>query len=96
MGRGAGRMIGTCHICGVNGYVERHHIFGGTANRKLSEADGLVVYLCPNCHRHAQHAAHRCKATMDSLHKAGQAQWMQETGGSVDDFRKRYGKNYLD
>ena len=38
---------GTCFICGCHGYTEKHHIFGGVANRRLSEADGLWVYLCP-------------------------------------------------
>lgn len=88
-------MIGKCFICGRMGYVERHHIFGGTANRRLSEVDGLVVYLCPDCHRNAQHAVHRCRATMDSIHRYGQTKWMRETGGNEEEFRRRYGKTYL-
>lgn len=39
-----------CYICGTP-YVEEHHIFYGTANRKLSERYGLKVWLCPTCHR---------------------------------------------
>ena len=88
-------MLGECFICGRFGYVERHHVFGGTANRRLSEEDGLTVYLCPDCHRNAPHAAHRCRATMDSLHRWGQERWMEQTGGSTADFIARYGRNYL-
>ena len=44
-----------CFICGINYDIEtitrlhEHHIFEGTARRKLSEKYGLKVYLC---HRH--------------------------------------------
>lgn len=39
-----------CFFCGsVNG-LEEHHIFGGTANRKISEKYGLTVWLCHEHH----------------------------------------------
>ena len=39
-----------CWVCG-NPEVEIHHIFYGTANRKLSEKYGLTVPLCYLHHR---------------------------------------------
>lgn len=39
-----------CYVCG-NPNVELHHIFYGTANRKLSDKYGLTVWLCPLHHR---------------------------------------------
>jgi len=39
-----------CYLCDRKTYLERHHIFGGTANRKLSEKYGLWVWLCHDCH----------------------------------------------
>lgn len=39
-----------CYFCGSQQGLERHHIFGGVANRPLSEKYGLYVYLCQNCH----------------------------------------------
>lgn len=39
-----------CLVCG-NPYTEEHHVFFGTANRKLSEKYGLKVYLCAEHHR---------------------------------------------
>lgn len=39
-----------CYIC-RSPFVEEHHIFYGTANRKLSEKYGLKVWLCPKHHR---------------------------------------------
>lgn len=39
-----------CYFCGsVNG-LEKHHVFAGVANRKISEKVGLWVYLCHDCH----------------------------------------------
>lgn len=39
-----------CFVCGRYG-TEIHHIFFGTANRKLSDKYGLVVGLCYYHHR---------------------------------------------
>lgn len=39
----------TCYFCGAVVGIEEHHIFAGTANRRISEQYGLKVYLC---HRH--------------------------------------------
>lgn len=38
-----------CWFCGSRVTLEEHHIFAGTANRKISEKYGLKVWLC---HRH--------------------------------------------
>jgi len=39
-----------CYLCGNNSNLERHHIFAGVANRRISEREGLWVWLCHNCH----------------------------------------------
>ena len=70
------------------------HIFGG-ARRKLSTKYGLVVTLCPDCHREAEHAVHRNAATMQYLHEYGQRMAMFENGWTVEQFREVFGKNYL-
>ena len=38
-----------CYLCGAWA-TETHHVFGGVANRRLSERYGLTVRLCHNCH----------------------------------------------
>lgn len=40
-----------CFLCNSNFRLEDHHIFGGTANRKISEKYGLKVWLCGYCHQ---------------------------------------------
>lgn len=93
----------TCFLCGRTAYTERHHIFSGTANRKLSEEDGLVVDLCHSCHNEPPNGVHFNKDNMHRLHVHGQRIW--EMGKIVNEgltdeqareaFIKRYGKNYL-
>ena len=39
-----------CYLCGKQCSLERHHVLGGIANRKLSEKYGLWVWLCHECH----------------------------------------------
>lgn len=39
-----------CYFCGAVVGLEEHHIFAGTANRKISEKFGLKVFLCKRHH----------------------------------------------
>lgn len=88
-----------CWLCEANGRKEtldRHHIFGGS-NRKKSEIYGLVVDLCHlSCHIFGPEAVHNNAETMQKLHEYGQRKAMEENGWSIDDFRRKFGKNYLD
>lgn len=85
-----------CYLCrkfyGVDMQVglERHHIFGG-ANRKLSEKDGLVVYLCQMHHNTPPYGVHFNQNNMELLRKDGQIKWEETYKGN---FLARYGKNY--
>lgn len=87
-----------CWLCGRNGSVDpldKHHIFCG-ANRKKSEKYGLWVYLCHDrCHIFGPDSVHQNKETMDRLHQYGQRRAMQENGWTIDDFIKKFGKNYI-
>ena len=88
-----------CWLCGSNGIpdpLDRHHIFGAS-NRKKSEKYGLVVDLCHDkCHLYGKEAVHNNAATMQRLHEYGQRKAMRENNWTVDDFRREFGKNYLD
>lgn len=87
-----------CFLCGRNGNgdpLEEHHIFGGNPGRKLSEHDGLKVYLCGfRCHRNGKEAAHQSRKTREYLQMTGQKAW-EETYGTREEFINRYGKNYI-
>lgn len=77
--------------------LERHEIFFGK-NRKRSIKDGLVVFLTPEQHRgfNGVHGSGEKGVEFNKkLKQIGQQVAMNYYGWSVDDFRKRYGKNYL-
>ena len=84
-----------CYICGRTEWIERHHIFNGTANRKKSEKYGLTVHLCHWCHNEPPNGVHYNQETDTRLKQIGQKAAMDEYGWTVDDFRKVFGKNYL-
>lgn len=87
-----------CFICGRNGNgdpLEEHHCISGNPGRKLSEQDGLKVYICGNrCHRNGPKSVHKCRKTADALHRIAQMAW-EAKYGTREQFMKRYGKNYL-
>lgn len=90
---------GVCWLCGRNGSadpLDHHHIFGG-AYRKKSEKYGLVVQLCHHdCHIFGEDAVHANRETMLELKAWGQRKAMRENGWSVEDFRREFGKNYIE
>lgn len=93
---------GICYRCGKYGPTERHHIFGGVANRKKSEEDKLFVFLCHSCHNEPPEGAHFNPQTALWLHRIGQEAYerkMAENGlneaEAREAFMQRYGKNYL-
>ena len=74
-------------------YCERHHIFYGTGNRKLSEKYGMKVYLAPLYHRMYPNGVHRNHANDLMVKQFGQQQFEAEHGH--EKFMKTFGKNYL-
>ena len=92
---------GICFRCGKYGMTEMHHIFGGP-NRRLSDQDGLFVYLCAYCHNIPPRGVHFDAQAMIRLRQIGQEAYekkMAENGlneaEAREAFMKRYGKNYL-
>jgi hypothetical protein len=85
-----------CFECMSYSNLEEHHIFFGTANRKLSEKDGLKVWLCPYHHRGTKGVHGKDGHTLDSYLKSiAQLAYMQYYNKTKEEFIKRYGKNYL-
>lgn len=82
-----------CYGCGRNQNLERHEIFGGAFRRKSKEY-GLWVHLCPGCHREGEEAVHRRGGYW--LKADGQFAAMATYGWDTEEWRRRFGKNYLD
>lgn len=80
-----------CFVCG-SPYCEDHHIFFGTANRKLSEKYGLKVWLCPEHHRGTRAGVHFDRKFDLELKKYAQRKF-EETYD--ENFVTLFGRNYL-
>lgn len=80
-----------CIICGRYG-TEIHHVFFGTANRKLSTKYGLVVGLCPEHHR-GNKGVHNNRELDLELKRMAQAKFT-DTYQNLD-FLAIFGRNYL-
>lgn len=90
----------TCYLCRkLDGdwsrkpVLHEHHIFGGTANRTLSEQYGLKVYLCIPHHLAGPDAVHKNAGIMSMLRKDGQRAFARRY--TELDFAEIFGKNYL-
>lgn len=75
--------------------LNRHEVFFGVRNRQKSIDDGLVVFLTPEMHNMSNKGVHFNKKFRDMMQKEGQKRWMEYYNKTIEDFRKRYGKNYL-
>ncbi len=80
-----------CFICGRCG-TEIHHIFFGTANRKLSDKYGLIVGLCYDHHR-GNNGVHQNRELDLILKRKGQERFIEVY--PEGDFLAIYGRNYL-
>lgn len=84
-----------CFICKKNGVyvkgVDCHHMVYGTANRKLADEDGLHCQLCHGHHMNL----HQQGYYKDELQRYAEEIWLKHYNKTIDDWIKRYGKNFL-
>lgn len=89
---------GRCFLCAREGIkkhqeTERHHVLYGAGQREVSEAQGLVVDLCPYHHRIGPEAVHNCRATREYLCRLYQAEY--EKTHTREEWMALAGRNYL-
>lgn len=70
--------------------TDSHHCLGGN-KRKLAEQDGLKVNLCRECHR----KLHDNLWHFRDLQQEAEQRWLDYNNASIEDFIKRYGKNFI-
>ena len=83
-----------CFLCGTTRCLERHHIVFGAGRRKLSEEDGLWVWLCHSHHNEPPHGAHFDRELDLYLKRTAQQEY--EKTHTRQDWMKRYGRNYAE
>lgn len=92
-----------CFICGLSCKCHLHEIFFGSANRKKSIEDGMVVPLCPTHHNMSGVGVHFNHKLDMYLKTFGQKVWMEHYTNEddtqeekIEKFIERYGRNYLE
>ena len=76
-------------------YSHRHEVFFGTRNRQKSINDGLIIFLTPDMHNMSKKGVHQNRKFDLYLKKIGEQAWLNYYGKKVEDFIKKYGRNYL-
>lgn len=75
---------------------ERHEVFEGrVGNRNKSIKDGLVIFLTPELHRTGKHSIHLSPKEWYYLKRLAQQIWCEYYNKTKDEFRERYGKNFV-
>lgn len=81
-----------CAICFKRVPLQRHEVFRG-AYRNKSKRLGLWVSICPDCHN----KVHFTDGKLDRrLKEWAQRNAMMAYGWTAADFRREFGKNYLE
>lgn len=81
-----------CIVCGRPRQAV-HHVFFGTALRKISDKHGFVVPLC-NDHHTGANGVHFNKVLDQKIKQYAQRKY-EAAGHSRDEFRKLIGRSYL-
>lgn len=85
----------SCFVCGLPYPVHKHHIFYGTANRKLSERYGCWVYLCPRHHNMSMYGVHSDTLLDLKLKRMCQETFERHYNVSRERFIEIFGRSYL-
>jgi hypothetical protein len=80
-----------CFACHTTQNLHKHHIYYGTANRKVSDKLGLWVWLCARHHNMSDEGVHFDRKFDLALKRLGQEIYSQEH----DDFMEQIGRSYL-
>ena len=84
-----------CYETGRTDNLHTHHIYFGTASRKVSDENGFVVYLTGEYHNQSTvHGVHFDNKALDLRLKQECQRKFEETH-SREDFMKLIGRSYL-
>lgn len=82
-----------CYFCGTTLNLHKHHIYPGTANRKLSERWGCWCYLCAYHHNMSAAGVHFNRAKDLELKQTCQKLFEEKHGH--EKFVTVFGRSWL-
>ena len=83
-----------CYKCGNRLDIHIHEVYFGK-NRQKSIEDGCCIYLCSTHHNMSNKGIHFDHNFDLEVKKKMEQKWLEYYGKTIDDFIKRYGRNYL-
>lgn len=83
-----------CYFCHTTLNLHCHHVFEGTANRKISEENGFKVWLCAKHHNMSDNSVHFNPDLAKIVKKACRDEYLKTH--TIDEFIKLIGWNKLD
>ena len=83
-----------CYVCDTTYNIHIHEVYFGK-NRKKSIEDGCCVYLCGKHHNQSNAGVHFNYKLDKELKKQMELYWLKYYNKTIEDFIKRYGRNYL-
>ena len=83
-----------CYVCGTTQNIHIHEVMFGR-NRNNSIKDGCCVYLCGYHHNQSNEAVHFNHKLDMQLKQKMEKRWLEYYHKSIEDFIKKYGRNYL-
>lgn len=84
-----------CYVCDTTSNIHIHEVYFGK-NRTKSIQDGCCVYLCGKHHNQSNLGVHFNHELDLEIKKQMEKCWLEHYNKTIDDFIKRFGKNYLD
>lgn len=84
-----------CYVCNTEYNLHKHEVFFGTANRKHSIENGLVVALCGYHHNQSEKGVHGRDGHELDIQLKQIAQKKFEEDHTRGEFRRIFGKSYL-
>lgn len=98
---------GVCFWCDRIAPTQLHHIFFGNGLRKISDREGLTVYLCPDCHEGTYGVHGKYGKTLNyTLKEMAQEEWERRylerypyknhaEMAAREEFRRMMGRSWL-
>lgn len=84
-----------CYITGETAGLHKHHIYYGSALRKISEVNGFWCWLRWDWHNGAAYGVHGRDGHGLDMRLKRECQEKYEETHSREEFRRLIGKNYL-
>ena len=82
-----------CYICGAID-VEKHHIFFGTAKRRISDTEGCWMWLCPEHHRGSS-GVHSNNKLSRRIQIECELECINKNKSDKEGFMRIFGRNYV-